>query len=48
MPPGSHVRVFALNVGDTSAGDAGLAGYLDKVEVTTTAGTKTFDFEPAP
>jgi hypothetical protein len=47
MPPGSHVRVFALNVGDTSASDMGLAGFLDNVKVTTTAGTQTFDFEPA-
>jgi hypothetical protein len=48
MPAGSFVRAFALNVGDTSANDAGLAGYLDNVQVTTTAGTKTSDFEPAP
>jgi hypothetical protein len=46
MPTGSSVRAFALNVGDTSASDAGLSGYLDNVQVTTTAGTKTSDFEP--
>jgi hypothetical protein len=47
MPAGSYVRAFALNVGDTSTSDMGLAGYLDNVKVTTTAGIKTFDFEPA-
>ena len=45
MPDGSHVRAIALNVGDTSASDEGLAGFLDNVKVTTTAGTTTFDFE---
>ena len=48
MPAGSYVRVFALNVGDTSGSDVGLSGYLDNVKVTTTTETKTFDFEPAP
>ena len=48
MPGGSYVRAFALNVGDTSASDAGLAGFLDNVKVAKTAGTQTFDFEPAP
>lgn len=48
MPAGSHVRVFAINVGDSSANDAGLGGYLDNVVVTTTSGATTYDFEPAP
>ena len=30
---GSNIRMFSLNVGDTSAGDAGLNGYYDKVVV---------------
>lgn len=45
MPAGSHVRAIALNIGDGSANDVGLAGFLDNVKVTTTAGTTTFDFE---
>jgi hypothetical protein len=48
MPAGSYVRVFAINVGDTSASDDGLVGFLDTVKVVTTAGTQTYDFEPAP
>ncbi len=46
MPSGSYVRVFAINVGDTSASDVGLVGYLDNVKVVTAAGTKTYNFEP--
>jgi hypothetical protein len=46
MPAGSTVSFIALNVGDTSASDAGLAGYLDKVVVSTTSKTTTYDFEP--
>lgn len=45
MPAGSFVRAFALNIGDTSAGDNGLAGYYDNVQLTTSAGTTTYDFE---
>lgn len=48
MPEGSHVRVFSINVGGTTAADLGLAGYLDNVRVATDAGTTTYDFEPAP
>lgn len=43
---GAFIRVIALNVGDTSASDAGVSGYLDNVVVTTTAGTTVSDFEP--
>lgn len=46
MPAGSTVSGFTLNVGDTSANDAGLAGYLDNVVVATVNGTTTYDFEP--
>ena len=46
MPAGSTAKSIALNVGDTSASDAGLAGYLDKAVITTTGDTKTYDFEP--
>lgn len=45
---GSNIRMFALNVGDTSTSDIGLDGYLDKVVVDTDSdGTTTFDFEAA-
>lgn len=43
---GSTIRVFAINVGDTSTSDIGLDGYLDKVVVKTTGGETTYDFEP--
>ncbi len=46
MPVGSHIRAFALNVGDTSASDTGLAGYVDNVIVTTAADATVYDFEP--
>jgi hypothetical protein len=45
MPAGSHMRAFAVNVGDTSASDIGLAGYLDNVVVDKTSGVSTYDFE---
>lgn len=48
MPAGSHIRAFAINVGDTSASDAGLDAYLDKVVLDTTSLITTFDFEPIP
>jgi hypothetical protein len=48
MPSGSYVRVFAINVGDTSASDTGLAGYLDNVVTNLSSGTTTYDFEPLP
>lgn len=44
----STIRMFALNVGDTSASDVGLDGYLDKVVVSKTTIITTYDFEPAP
>lgn len=43
----STIRVFALNVGDTSDSDEGLDGYLDNVVVDTEDGVTTYDFEPA-
>lgn len=42
----STVRVIALNVGDTSASDLGVGGYLDKVVVSLTDLITTYDFEP--
>lgn len=47
LSPGSTVRVFAINVGDTSASDEGLAGYLDNVVLGTAADTTVYDFEAA-
>ncbi len=46
LSTGSNIRVFALNVGDTSASDAGLDGYLDRVVVDRDSnGATTYDFE---
>ncbi len=46
LSAGSNIRVFALNVGDTSASDEGLDGYLDNVVVNTDSDITTYDFEP--
>jgi len=47
---GSVFRMFALNMGDTSAGDENLDGHFDKVVNVVQTGsnvhTTTFDFEP--
>jgi hypothetical protein len=48
LSPGSVVRGFTINVGDTSASDAGVSGYLDRVVVSTVSNTTTYNFEPAP
>ncbi len=48
MGSGAVIRVFALNVGDTSASDVGLDGYLDNVVVDLASGATTYDFDPAP
>lgn len=48
LSPGSTIRVFALNVGDTSTSDFGVDGYLDNVVVNTVQGDTVYDFEPAP
>jgi uncharacterized repeat protein (TIGR01451 family) len=40
------IRAIALNVGDTSASDLGVAGYLDTVVVNTDSMVTTYDFEP--
>ncbi len=46
LPEGAVLRAIALNVGDTSASDVGLDGYLDKVVLDTTDGITTFDLDP--
>ncbi len=46
LSAGSNIRMFALNVGDTSASDTGLDGYLDNVVVNVDSGVTTYDFEP--
>ena len=50
MPDGSSLNFFAINVGDTSANDAGVSGYLDNVVTVVDQGasvhTTTYDFEP--
>lgn len=48
LSPGSVIRAFAINVGDTGAGDAGLDGYLDNVVVGIDGDVTVYDFEPAP
>ena len=48
MGAGAILRAVALNVGDTSASDVGIGGYLDKVAVTISGDTTTYDFEPQP
>jgi hypothetical protein len=47
MPAGSTISFVALNVGDTTALDSGLAGYYDNVVVSQSSGSTTFDFEPS-
>lgn len=48
LSPGSNIRAFSLNVGDTSTNDVGLDGYLDNVVVDVASGVTVYDFEPAP
>lgn len=47
LSAGSTIRVFSLNIGDTSASDLGLDGYLDNVVVNASGDVTTYDFEPA-
>lgn len=46
LSPGSNIRMFALNVGDTSGNDVGLDGYYDNVVVDLDSGVIIYDFEP--
>lgn len=48
MGTDAFVRMFSVNVGDTSANDVGLDGYLDNVVVSTSSDVTTYDFEPVP
>ncbi|MEX1112656.1 MAG: hypothetical protein WEC84_04280 [Candidatus Andersenbacteria bacterium] len=48
MGPDAFLRMFSLNVGDTSTSDQGLDGYLDNVVVNTNSEVTTYDFEPTP
>ncbi len=48
MPPGSYVAGVAINLGDTSVSDSGLAGYFDNVVLSTDSGTTVYDFEATP
>lgn len=48
MPAGSHLRMFSFNLGDTSASDAGLSGYFDRVVYSADGETTTYDFDPPP
>ncbi len=44
----STIRAFVINVGDSSASDLGINGYLDKAVFSTVSGTTTYDFEFEP
>lgn len=46
LSAGSNIRAIALNVGDTSANDLGVEGYLDNVVITEGDDKTIFDFEP--
>ncbi len=46
LSAGSNIRMFALNVGDTSVNDLGVDGYLDNVVVNLDSDLTTYDFEP--
>jgi len=48
LSAGSNIRAFALNVGDTSASDVGLDGYLDNVVVNLDGDVTTYDLDPVP
>src|SRR5437868_15390854 len=47
LSPNSTIRAITINVGDSSVGDVGVNGYLDKVVVNLTGGSTTFNFDPA-
>lgn len=48
MTAGSYIRDIAINVGDTSANDTGLAGYIDNVVYSVNGTNTVYDFEPKP
>lgn len=48
MVAGSTVKFIAVNVGDTSTNDTGLAGYLDNVIVNINGDSNAYDFEQNP
>lgn len=48
LPDTAHLRMFALNLGDTSVNDQGVDGYFDKVVVTTVDDVLTYDLEIYP
>ena len=47
MPTGSSVIAVVINGGDSSSSDAGLKGGYDRVVISTTTDTTTYDFEGA-
>ena len=50
LSPGSNIRVFSLNLGDTTVSDEGIDGYFDRVVTVIDDGdnthTTTYDFDP--
>lgn len=47
LSAGANIRAFALNVGDTSANDEGVEGYLDNVVTDLDSDKTIYDFEAA-
>jgi hypothetical protein len=47
LSPGSTMRVFAINVGDTSTNDLGLDGYLDNIVVSKGGDVTAYNLDPA-
>lgn len=45
LSPGSNIRAFALNLGQSNNSDLGVHGYFDKVVVKANNFTTTYDFE---
>ena len=48
LEPGSTIRMYSINLGDTSLNDAGMTAYFDNAVVQTTAGAAVYNFEPVP
>jgi hypothetical protein len=47
IDPGSVIRAFTLNIGDTGTQDTGVSGYFDNVVLEPLTELTVYDFEPA-
>ena len=45
LAAGSTINLIAVNVGDTSASDTGIGGYLDNAKLTVDGDTTTYNFD---